>query len=63
VAPPPRRRLATEQGLTVKLTANRSDSRRSAGISADEHESPTCIDGRQRTALDGRGRVTKPFTS
>jgi hypothetical protein len=47
--------------LTAKLTANRSDSCRSAATSADEHEPSTYIDGRQRTALDGRGRVRSPL--
>ena len=42
------------------LTANHSDSCRSAATSADEHEPSTCRDGRQRTTLDGRGRVRSP---
>ena len=49
------------QALTAKLTANRSDSRRSAWILADDHKPFTCIDERQRTALDGRGRVRSPL--
>jgi hypothetical protein len=48
------------QALTAKLTANRSDSCRSVATSADEHEPSTCRDGRQRTTLDGRGRVRRP---
>ena len=48
--------------LTAKLTANRSDLRRSAGMSADEHEPSTCRDGRQRMALDRRGKVSSPVT-
>jgi hypothetical protein len=43
--------------LTAKLTANRVNSCRSLATSADEHELSSCIDGWQRTALDGRGRV------
>jgi hypothetical protein len=49
-----------ERDLTAKLPANRSDSCRSAATSADEHERSTCRDGRQRTTLDGRGRVRSP---
>jgi hypothetical protein len=47
----------TEQGLTAKLTANRSNSCHSLAPSADEYELSSCIDGWQRTALDRRGRV------
>ena len=43
--------------VTAKLTANRSDSCRSAATPADEYEPSSCIDGWQRTALDGRVRV------
>jgi hypothetical protein len=45
------------RGLTAKLTANRANSCRSLATSADECELSTCIDGWQRTAMDGRGRV------
>jgi hypothetical protein len=51
----------TEQRLTAKLTANPANSCHSLATSADEHESPTCIDGRPRTRLDGRGRVRSPL--
>jgi hypothetical protein len=42
------------------LTANRSDLSRSMATSTDEPEPATCIDGRQRTALDGPGREGRP---
>jgi hypothetical protein len=47
--------------LTAKLTANCSDSCCCAATSVDEDERSTCRDGRQRTALDGRGRVRSPL--
>jgi hypothetical protein len=47
--------------LTAKLTANRSDLCHSAATSADEDEPSSCIDGPQRTALDGRARVRSPL--
>ena len=47
--------------LTAKLTANGLDLCRSATTSADEHGPSTCMDGRQRTALDGGGRVRSPL--
>jgi hypothetical protein len=49
--------------LTAKLTANQVNSCRSLATSADEHDPSSCINGRQRTALDGRGRVTKEYGS
>jgi hypothetical protein len=48
------------QAPTAKLTANRSDSRRSRATPANRHKPCTYAVGRRQTAPDSRGRVRTP---